>query len=243
MIFWIIPTMAQEQCHDLIFQEPKKGYRCITNKYTAITDVPHHLCTHACMQRNCNLINYNHEKHYCQLSSGDCLAETNAAFIVTVLRFHKCLPVTVSPCIQWVPVADVVADRNIQCAPNDTAYQLGRLSYQGSIMLGKYSDSTAWVWINGAAYDSTVVDDLEILQLQPGCSAKWVPYSPGELFPARAVIGGYLGDACFGTPIIRGLTINGKTYRCGYYNIKTQLGYMVYFQAEVATEMDILVLE
>ena len=63
----------------------------------------------------------------------------------------------------------------------------------------------------GSCYNNA--SETEVLQLQPGCSANWIPYTPGDLFPPEIVIGGYLGDPCFGTPIIHGLTSRGRDCR------------------------------
>ena len=71
-IFLMMPSMAQDQCRVVTFQEPWRGYRCVTENYTTISQVPQHLCTHICMQTNCGLINYNHEKSYCQSGLEDC---------------------------------------------------------------------------------------------------------------------------------------------------------------------------
>ena len=198
------------------------------------------MCTHACMQRDCSIVNYNHQKDDCQLSLESCEeVEVEPDFTVT---YRTCLPVTINHCIQWVSVANVLNGTGIACDPN-SSYQVGRLVLQDDILVGEihnvYLQYTE-AWRDGTHYYNA--DETEVLQLQPGCSAHWMPYIPGDPFPDRTVIGGYLGKRCKGIPIIRGLTSDGVKYRCGYYNSETQLGYMVYISPEIATEMDILVL-
>ena len=239
--FLIMPVLTQAQCQTTTFRKPLRGHRCITENYTTITDVSQHLCTHACMRKNCSLTNYNHEKHYCQLSHDSChdMVE-DPEFTVTAITLGKCLSVTVNPCIKWVPIADVVDSKEVQCDPNSSLYQMGRLVLLQQILVGKFMRDYAEVWKNGARYyDATVT---EIMQLESGCSANWVPFTPGDSLPAGTVIGGHLGDPCAGTPIIRGLTSDGVRYRCGYYNADTQLGYIVFHGPEATTEMYILVL-
>ena len=238
--FLIMPHLTQAQCRATTFRKPLRGHRCITENYTTITGVPQHLCTHACMRTNCSLINYNHEKHYCQLSHEACQnVVEDPEFTVTVVTLDTCLSVTVSPCIEWVSIADVMGSKEVQCDPNSSMYQMGRLVLQQQILVGKFRRDYADVWKDGARYyDANVT---EVMQLDPGCTANWVPYTPGDPFPTGTVIGGHLGDPCAGTPIIRGLTSDGDTYRCGYYNAETKLGYLVFRNPETTTAMYILV--
>ena len=158
-------------------------------------------------------------------------------FTITAVTLGKCLSVTVSTCIQWVPIADVMGSKEVQCDPNSSTYQMGRLVLQQQILVGKFFRDYVERWKDGARYYDA--DVTEIMQLDPGCSANWVPYTPGDPFPAGT---GHLGDPCAGTPIIRGLTSDGVTYRCGYYNAETQLGYLVFSNPETTTAMYNLVI-
>ena len=233
----VTPTVTQAQCRAGTFQEQKTRYRCVTDTYATITEIPEHLCTHVCMQKDCSVINYNHEKRYCQLSTGVCKEMVvDPEFRVT---YKQCTSaVTMSPCIQWVPVAKVVVDKYVECQANKT-WRVGRLVLSGDILVGKIRSQYTYVWKDGSIYKN--VAETEVLQLQPGCTATWIPYTPGDPLPSGTVVGGYLGDPCYGTPVIRGLVAN-NTYRCGYYNAETRLGYTVFYDPEVVTEMDILVL-
>ena len=232
-----------EECREVTIKGTKADHRCVTllEHYTTIQDVSSHLCTHVCMQRqNCKAVSYNREKRYCQLTSEECekIVE-DLQFTVTKFYLPPCLPVTVSPCVQWVPVADVIDDMRITCDPTSHFY-VGRLVLQEDIVVGKFATTRTYVWKNGVEYSSPAA--TEVLQITPGCSANWVPYLPGDPIPNGTVFGGYLGDSCAGIPVISGVT-SGDNKRCGYYNPETQLGYMVYFDPEVATEMDILVVQ
>ena len=236
VVFLIMPATAQDRCRALTFQKPRRGSRCIMEgPTTTLTEVPHHLCTHACMKQNCSLINYNHQKRHCQLGFDDCVRmEVDAEFIVTALQF-PCLSVTVSPCIQWVPVANVDDDKDIVCS---SSYRVGRLVLQEGILVGKFMSRNVEVWKDGSTYSTA--SKAEVLLLQSGCSTTWVSYTAGDPLPTGSVIGGFVGDPCKGTPIMRG----GTGDRCGYYNTETQLGYVVTSSnaAKSTTEMDILVL-
>ena len=236
-----MPNMAQDQCWVVAFQEPQRGYRCITEKYTTITHVPERLCTHFCMQKNCSLINYNLKKSYCQIGFEGCQKMVvDPEFTVSAASFPPvCLLITVSPCIQWVSVANVQDDKCIRCATS-SSYRVGRLVLQTDIIVGKFYSTETEAWKEGAYYSNA--NETEVMQLQPGCSASWVTYTPGAPFPDGTVIGGYLRDPCTGTPVTRGLISDGDSHRCGYYNLNTQLGYMIVTGPEVATEMDILLL-
>ena len=75
MTVTIIHTVVNDQCRLVNTHEPQTGHRCVTasESYIIIPNVPSHLCSHICMQRgSCNVINYNHEKGYCQLMSEKC---------------------------------------------------------------------------------------------------------------------------------------------------------------------------
>ena len=236
-ILLIIPSMAQDTCRAVALQKPRSGYRCVTKNYTTITQVSRHLCTHLCMHESCILINYNHEKSYCQMGYDGCWKLIgDPQFTVTTSSFP--LALTESPCIQWVPVADVVDDKAIPCDPN-SSYRVGRLVLLTDTLVGKFGSIYTEAWKEGGIYRNA--DETEVMQVQSDCSADWVAYTPGDPFPAGTVIGGYLSDPCTRTPIIRGLT-SGNYYRCGYYNSNTQFGYMIFIMPEVTTEMDILVL-
>ena len=222
--FLIIPGLAQEQCRAVAFQKPRRGYRCVIENYATIPQVPQHLCTHICMQKNCSFINFQHEKSYCQMSFGGCQKViVDAEVTVTAVSFPpECLPITISSCIQWVPIAEISVDKVIPCDPTSPRYRITRSVFRKDILVGKFHRGCIEVWKNGGSYCKS--DGAEVLQLQLVCSANWVAYTPGDPFPAGTVIGGYLGDPFAGTPIIRGLTNERNVYRCGYYSSDTQLG-------------------
>ena len=92
-------STAQEQCRSVALQKPRTGYRCITENYTTITQVPQHLCTHVCMQKkNCSLINCTLEKTYCQISFEGCQKMVvDPEFTVSAASFPPvCLLITES---------------------------------------------------------------------------------------------------------------------------------------------------
>ena len=161
--------------------------------------------------------------------------EKNSEFTVTTITF-PCLSVTVSPCLRWVPVAEVLDNTLIvfhENKRNRLKSFFARIKHQSDILVGKLA-----VWQNGAIYESN--EDIEVLQVMPNCSVTWMPYTPGDPIPHYAVIGGRLGDPYSGTPIINGVTRRGDR-RCGYYNPETQLGYIIYVTRTTTTRMDILV--
>ena len=188
----VIPAIA-EKCRAGMFQEPKSGYRCITESCATITKIPQDLCTHACMQRNCSVINYNHEKHYCQLISGSSQSWFSSR-------------------LQWIPAYNGFLLKKLW------TISVSNVSLMKHTSVGWCFREIFWL-INWALdiqqFGSSYSDasETKVLQLQPGCSANWIPYTPGDLFPPGIVIGGYLGDPCFGTPIIHGLTSRGRDCR------------------------------
>ena len=158
-IFMMMPSMAQDQCRVVTFQEPRREYLCLTENYTTISQVPHHLCTHVCMQKNCSFINYNHEKSYCQLGLKDCKKIIlNPEFTVTVTSFPPlCLPVIMSPCIQWVPIAEVMDGKDIPCDLKSSTFRVGRLVLRTDIVVGKFRSqhTNAWCWALQRTFDPT----------------------------------------------------------------------------------------
>ena len=125
----VIYTVADDQCRSLNSQEPQTGHRCVTasESYTTTLHVPSHLCTHMCMQRgNCSVINCNHVKHYCQLTSEGCQKIVKGSDF-TVTDFS---------CLQWVASgAKVVGGMRIPC-DTESAYFVSRLLYESDILVG-----------------------------------------------------------------------------------------------------------
>ena len=226
----VIQTIAAKQCQSANTSTARTGHRCVTasEQYTAITNVPSHLCTHICMrQGNCSVINYNHEKRYYQLTSEDC-QELIKDSEFTVTSF--------SCWAEWVPVAKAMDKFRVPCAKN-SEYSVGRVVVQADILVGTH---TRWTTYTHVSKNGTRVSSRkgEVLQMQPWCSVHWTPYIPGNTIPVGAVVGGYLGNPSNTTYVISG---KGKR-SCGYYNPDTQLGYIVFPWSKIATNMDILVL-
>ena len=138
--------------------------------------------------------------------------------------------------LRWEPAGADIGSLSVKCSSGD---YVGRLVFPTDILVGQFYHYVV-VWRNGSSYVSTA--GAEVLQLYPHCSSSWEPYTPGDPIPANAVVGGYLGDPCSGTPIIDGIVMSSRRRkRCGYYNPQNRLGYMVFEGAEVTSEMNILV--
>ena len=152
----------------MTFQEPWIGYRCVTESYTTISQVSQHMCTHVCIQKNCSFINYNHEKSYCQLGLEDCQKMIlDPEFTVTVTSFPPlCLPVIMSPCIQWVPIAEVMDGKDIPCDLKSSTFRVGRLVLRTDIVVGKFRSQHTNAWKDGVQYHNA--NEAEVFQLQPG---------------------------------------------------------------------------
>ena len=232
----VIYAIAEKQCRSRTTQIPKDGHRCVTasKRYTIIQNVPARLCTHICMQReNCNIINYNHEGRYCQLTSEVCLKIVEDP-VFTVIDFS---------CLRWVTIANVVDEMLILCNKQLRSFT-SRLVLQSDILVGtcyKKGDYT-FVWKNVTGWKSGDYNG-EILQILPWCSVIWIPYVPGDPIPVGAVVGGYLGD----DPSVETYIISGESKlrprSCGYYNPRTELGYRSSMKAGVMTNIMILVLQ
>ena len=225
---------AKKQCRWVNTEEPRTDHRCVTasERYMTIQNVPSHLCFHICMElNNCTIINYNHEKRYCNLTSEDCQKTVeDSEFTVTILS-----------CLHWVSFENTVEDMCIPCDIYTASVVVGRLLFQKDILVGKHSMSErkTYVWKNGTTFAAA---NTEVLQIMPWCAANWMTFVPGDPIPAGAVVGGYVGDPFVETYVITGVTRRGVK-RCGYYNPETGLGYVVGSRgAEATTEMDILVL-
>ena len=235
MIVAMMCTTAKKQCGWIKTQKPKTGHRCITasERYTIIQNVPSHLCTHTCMRReNCNIINYNHEGRYCQMTSEVCLK------IVEDPEF------TVSDfsCLQWVTFANIVDEMLILCG-NDVWSFASKLVLQSNILVGTCYTKAGYtfVWKNGTGWKSWG-DHGKALQMLPWCSATWIPYIPGHPIPAGAVIGGYLDD----DPSTETYVISGegsyRPRRCGYYDPGTKLGYIPWMKPDMKPETNVKIL-
>ena len=231
----VIPIVAENKCLSVKIQKPKSGHRCVTTsqRYKTIPNIHSHLCTHLCMQRgNCSVINYNHERRYCQLTSDDCQR------IIEDSEFT----VTFFSCLQWVRVEDIVDDMRIPC-DTDSDYFVGRLVLHDDVLVGRYSRRSGYtrVWKSGDSFSSD--DDAQVLQKMKWCSVNWVPYNASDSVPVGAVVGGYVGAPTFETYIITGASA-GQGKVCGFYNPATELGYMALSSGpQFLTEMDILVLQ
>ena len=229
----VIHTVADEQCWSVNTQEPKPGHRCVTasESYTTTLNVPLHLCTHMCLQRgNCSVINYNHVRHYCQLTSDYCQKIVkDSDFTVTNIS-----------CLQWVAGDENIVDHmHITCGPM-SPHLVSRLVYESDIRVGMWHRSGFTdVWKNGTNnvwYRSHT--NIELLQIMPWCTAKWVPFIPGGPILPGAIVGGHLGD-----PPVETYIIYAHRRLCGYYNPVTRLGYVPYKQPVAATNMKILVIQ
>ena len=173
-------------------------------------------------------MNYNHEMHYCQLTSEACLRVVeDSEFTVTFYSLHT-----------WVQLEDVVGDMRVSCDARKEWF-VGRLVVGSDVLVGNAGNSYAYVWKDGTQYSNS---RAEVLQIMPWCSTKWVPYIPGDPIPAGAVVGGYVGNPPVEIYAIHGI-INGVDKSCGFYNPETELGYAAYNGAHVTTEMDIPVLQ
>ena len=183
----MIYAVAEKQCRSMNTQEPKYGHRCVTasEHYTIIQNVPSHLCTHICMEReNCYIINYNRAGLYCQLTSEVCLKFVeDPEFTVTDFS-----------CLKWVTFTNVVDEMLIICNEMFQSFA-SRLVLQSDILVGTFyaKGSYTFVWKNGTGWKSWG-DHGKVLQILPWCSAIWIPYVPGDPIPAGAVVGGYLSD-------------------------------------------------
>ena len=81
------------------------------------------------------------------------------------------------------------------------------------------------------------------LDVQPGCTVTWVPFTGGDPLPEGTVEGGFL--VVDGT--IQHLYIASvmpASYTCavyGYYNPSTGLGYAEYMGAHIFTSMNLMI--
>ena len=233
MLAVMIYTVADDQCLSVNTQEPQTGHRCVTasESYATIPNVHLHLCTHICMQRgNCSVINYNHVKHYCQLTSDYCQKIVkDSDFTVTDI-----------PCLQWVASDENIVDHmHIPCGPMSN-YFVSRLVYGSDIRVGIWYRSKGFtdVWANRTSKIWYRSKNTELLQMMPWCSAKWVPFITGDHILPGAIVGGYLGD-----PPVETYIIYAHRKLCGYYNPVTRMGYVPYKQPVASTKMKILVIQ
>ena len=224
----VIRTITEKQCQSMKTWDPKSGHRCVTasERYTTVSNVPPHVCTHICIQRgNCGVINYNDDMRYCQLSSEACQRVVeDSDFTVTFQCLHT-----------WVQYANVVDDMRVSCGISNSWF-VARLVFEADVLVGKVSGNYAHVRKNGTIHSAK---DPEVLQIRPWCSTKWIPYVPGDPIPAGAVVGGHVGNPPAQTYVING-EISGGRKSCGYYNPETKLGYAVH---GLTKEMDILVVQ
>ena len=232
----VIYTGALQQCLSVNTQEPKDGHRCVTvtERYAIIQNVYSYLCTHICMQQraNCDIINYNHERRYCQLTSETCLK------IVEDPEFT----VTDFSCLQWVSLTNVEDEMLVSCNTN-YRWSVSRLERQSGFLVGtRYSTGNhMYVWENVTNWWSLGYNG-DVLQILPWCSANWVSYVAGDPIPAGAAVGGYLGeDPSAETYIIRDSN-DYRLKRCGYYDPDTKLGYVPHIEPDDLTDIDMLIL-
>ena len=179
----VIHVVANNQCRSVNTQEQQTGHRCVTasESYTAILNVPSHLCTHLCIQHGeCSVINYNHEIHYCLLTSEHCrqiVEDSN----YTVTDFSY---------LQWVAGgANVMDDYEYSILHINAAFleQTGVwIKYSGGKLLEVKQLYNFWE--NATRNQDFSTTNRDVLQMMPWCSADWVPFVTGDPIPDCAVV-------------------------------------------------------
>ena len=164
----------------------------------------HHLCTYRCMMLpGCVLINYI-RGNICLLSNDVCREYmADEEFVVTYYGSKD------TSCVKWNSNtiharATTVAVTGCSLQPQYGTCLVGRLVRPPNTVPGNYYEHDE---IISAHWDGTQswVGEKEILNVQDGCQATWMPLTSGDIIPTDGVVGGYLArDGGIDLYIIRG---------------------------------------
>ena len=82
----------------------------------------------------------------------------------------------------------------------------------------------------------------ELIQVDPGCPAFWVPFTAGTYLPDEAVKGGYLADSSTDLYVIRALQGDDGMTMFGYYKPEAAVGYVENWGGQEVIHVELLFL-
>ena len=241
LISMFIYFSTSKKCHPASPMRIFPGHQCLVQYriYTNITRLHLYSCQYDCMVRPwCAVINENVVNNYCLLSNGPCMG------LVPDGNFHG-IDIKKSnreQCLVWEPnrEASNPAKMDNTCINNGVPCIVGRSYEQSSLLPGNYAKNGVYSLFNGTGKGYATGQSLDV---QPGCTVTWVPFTGGDPLPEGTVEGGFL--VVDGT--IQHLYIASvmpASYTCavyGYYNPSTGLGYAEYMGAHIFTSMNLMI--
>ena len=215
---WIIITnlllcgwVIGETCRQKFGHGPLVGFRCVTETETYIRiTTRRHICIHQCISTyNCTIANYNIVNDTCFLSMDTCrLLQPDPGFYTNTFTLEQ----HTHRCIRWISSSE--ADASLTLVTQECyswrgiqPCYLGRLRDSNNILPGKYQahDQKIISVLNDRGYMNGV---KELMQVDPGCPAFWVPFTAGTDLYDKAVKGGYLADSSTDLYVMR--TLQGE---------------------------------
>ena len=148
-------------------------------------------------------------------------------------------------CIRWISSSE--ADASLTLVTQECyswggiqPCYLGRLRDSNNILPGKYQahDQKIISVLNDRGYMNGV---KELMQVDPGCPAFWVPFTAGTDLHDKAVKGGYLADSSTDLYVMRTLQGDGLSM-FGYYNPAAAVGYVDHGGVQEVIHMELLFL-
>ena len=222
------------------FLTERKGLRCVNPDFNITLRTPgdrHDGITDCIRRQNCWAINFNKLDSSYVLSGKPCKwHESNENYDVVFLG-------TPEICLRWVPSINQSLESVVSAQPCHlpgryvTCY-VGRLISPPHILPGRYIGVGGVVSVLNGNWMG--VGNVEVLRIHPGCQVKWVPFAAGSVIPPAAVVGGHRAGTTGSTLyVISGMV--GQMPVVGYYDARSERGYIRYGQTYTLERMEILV--
>ena len=219
---------------------PMNGYYCNIGHYANISTNNQLQCTDMCI-RDPSCYNVVHES--CLLGSKPCaVAVQHSDFLLMVFRWDETIQ-----CPHWFPPPNDGVNLPSRLVENKPPYTVhvavGRI-IQGTDIYPTHvahvsSQAVGWAVLG---VGNVVSEDInyDLLSVSPNCTLAWLPYSPGDRVPLRALPIGMLSDTGPTYSIrFRREDINADAY--GVYIPGQSVGYSPHFGGTSVTGIDILV--
>ena len=190
---WCIVIRTSTSCRSSYITRAINGYICQPSVYKNISDVQFRQCTNACIGTDtCWTLSYNYIGRYCLIAAEPCVtAELNKDFSMMILRIGE-----THNCLEWIPFNKTYGlqygypGRAVQATLiNDRSSVVARAASDQGILMGRILSNKHVAELLDVNQNFIEFDHgYEILVIQESCSSAWLPYTPHEPIPARAVM-------------------------------------------------------
>ena len=187
-------TTAAENCKLFNLSMSYSGRYCPAEGIASMGMLPYQ-CRYMCLQSPaCKAYNYNATEGACTRFTSPC----PLAFACTMMEFAVFTEIPTDQCYQWVPMVtnsgNVIDARMI--STGDPNRILCRMQKNGDDVVCQYNTKWGKCYANlgDEAFNNILGYDCQRLRIAEGCTALWVPYTPGNPINSRAVIAGHMAN-------------------------------------------------